>query len=43
MPRKEVIELNMSVDAALKYIISMGVVVPEKAKSSVEYLQARNS
>jgi uncharacterized membrane protein len=28
MPRKDVIELDMSVDAALKYIISMGVVVP---------------
>ena len=30
MPKKDVIELNMSVDAALKYIISMGVVSPEK-------------
>jgi uncharacterized membrane protein len=28
MPRSEVIELQMSVDTALKYIISMGVVVP---------------
>jgi len=28
MPRSEVIELDMSVDDALKYIISMGVVVP---------------
>jgi uncharacterized membrane protein len=28
VPRKEVIELDMSVDAALKYIISMGVVAP---------------
>lgn len=28
MPRAEVIELNMSVDEALKYIISMGVVTP---------------
>jgi uncharacterized membrane protein len=27
-PRKDVIELDMSVDAALKYIISMGVVAP---------------
>jgi uncharacterized membrane protein len=26
--RKDVIELDMSVDAALKYIISMGVVAP---------------
>ena len=30
MPKKDVIELDMSVDAALKYIISMGVVGPEK-------------
>ncbi|MEO8838971.1 MAG: DUF502 domain-containing protein [Herbaspirillum sp.] len=30
MPRADVIELNMSVDAALKYIISMGVVAPEQ-------------
>ncbi len=29
VPRSEVIELSMSVDAALKYIISMGVVAPE--------------
>jgi uncharacterized membrane protein len=28
MPRADVIELDMSVDAALKYIISMGVVAP---------------
>ncbi len=28
MPKSEVIELNMSVDEALKYIISMGVVAP---------------
>ena len=30
MPRSDVIELDMSVDAALKYIISMGVVAPPK-------------
>ncbi len=29
VPRTEVIELSMSVDAALKYVISMGVVAPE--------------
>lgn len=29
VPRGDVVELNMSVDAALKYIISMGVVSPE--------------
>jgi uncharacterized membrane protein len=28
MPRSEVVELDMSVDEALKYIISMGVVAP---------------
>ena len=28
MSRKEVVPLNMSVDAALKYIVSMGVVAP---------------
>jgi uncharacterized membrane protein len=28
LPRKDVIELDMSVDAALKYIVSMGVVAP---------------
>jgi len=32
VPRAEVVELNMSVDAALKYIISMGVVSPELNK-----------
>jgi uncharacterized membrane protein len=29
MPKSDVIELDMSVDAALKYIISMGVVSPD--------------
>jgi uncharacterized membrane protein len=28
MPRNEVLPLEMSVDAALKYIVSMGVVAP---------------
>ena len=28
MPKNEVIELDMAVDEALKYIISMGVVAP---------------
>ncbi len=28
MPSREVIELEMTVDEALKYIISMGVVAP---------------
>ena len=35
MPKKDVIELNMSVDAALKYIISMGVVSPEIGRAHV--------
>ncbi|MFA9439022.1 DUF502 domain-containing protein [Uliginosibacterium sp. sgz301328] len=34
MRRDQVIELDMSVDAALKYIISMGVVVPEHHKQA---------
>jgi uncharacterized membrane protein len=29
MPRSDVVELEMSVDEALKYIISMGVVAPQ--------------
>ena len=29
LPRSEVVELNMEVDVALKYIISMGVVAPQ--------------
>ncbi|MBC7415022.1 MAG: DUF502 domain-containing protein [Herminiimonas sp.] len=29
VPRADTIELNMSVDAALKYIVSMGVVAPD--------------
>ena len=31
MPKKDVIELDMSVEAALKYIVSMGVVGPYKS------------
>jgi len=34
MARKDVIELDMSVDAALKYIISMGVVAPNDARKA---------
>jgi uncharacterized membrane protein len=29
MPREQIIELSMSVDEALKYVVSMGVVAPE--------------
>ena len=32
MPKEDVIELKMSVDEALKYIVSMGVVAPEPAR-----------
>jgi uncharacterized membrane protein len=32
VPRAEVVELDMTVDAALKYIVSMGVVAPEQAR-----------
>ncbi len=33
MPRDDVIELDMSVDEALKYIISMGVVAPPSRRA----------
>jgi uncharacterized membrane protein len=32
MPKSDVIELDLSVDEALKYIISMGVATPVKQK-----------
>lgn len=35
MPKSEVIELDMSVDQALKYIISMGVVGPSEAPPKI--------
>lgn len=35
VPRAEVIDLQMSVDAALKYIVSMGVVAPVPAATPV--------
>jgi len=38
MPRSEVIELDMNVDEALKYIISMGVVAPP-ARSNLPHNQ----
>lgn len=34
LPRAEVIELEMSVDTALKYVISMGVVAPQLRQSA---------
>ena len=41
LPRSDVIELDMSVDAALKYIISMGVVVPDAGAASLAPPPAR--
>ncbi|QJD91058.1 DUF502 domain-containing protein [Duganella dendranthematis] len=35
MAKKDVVELDMSVDAALKYIVSMGVVAPEDAPRTI--------
>lgn len=35
LPRKDAIELDMSVDEALKYIISMGVVAPPTSRARV--------
>ena len=34
LPRKDAIELDMSVDEALKYIISMGVVAPPPSRTA---------
>ena len=34
VPRADVIVLDMSVDEALKYVISMGVVAPTNVKSA---------
>jgi uncharacterized membrane protein len=36
LARKDVVELDMSVDAALKYIVSMGVVAPENVPQAIE-------
>jgi len=36
MARKDVVELSMSVDEALKFIISMGSVAPTEAKKPEE-------
>ena len=35
MARKDVVELDMTVDAALKYIVSMGVVAPEDVPQAI--------
>ena len=39
MPKSEVIELEMSVDEALKYIISMGTVTPKDSRQQDLYIQ----
>ncbi len=36
VPRAETIELNMSVDAALKYVVSMGVVAPHERGAAAD-------
>jgi len=40
MPRADAIELDMSVDEALKYIVSMGVVAPEHVVAASKNLKA---
>jgi uncharacterized membrane protein len=40
MPRTDTIELDMTVDEALKYIVSMGVVAPENALQTSKNLKA---
>ena len=36
LAKKDVVELDMSVDAALKYIVSMGVVAPEDVPQAIQ-------
>ena len=43
MPRSEVIELDMSVDDALKYIISMGVVAPPARNGGSHTLETNDN
>jgi uncharacterized membrane protein len=43
MARKDVLELQMSVDAALKYVVSMGVVVPPIASAQSAIFDARSN
>jgi len=42
MPRADVLQLRMSVDEALKYVISMGVVAPGDAAAALAAPAARN-
>ncbi len=43
VPRSSVIELDMSVDEALKYIISMGVAVPGRNSKAASAAQPKPS
>lgn len=43
VPRKEVIELDMSVDEGLKMLLSVGVVVPEHRKNTLINQQTRRA
>jgi uncharacterized membrane protein len=40
VPRDQVVELDMSVDAAMKMIITCGVVVPNEAVAKIEVTTA---
>ncbi|HXA45997.1 MAG TPA: DUF502 domain-containing protein, partial [Burkholderiaceae bacterium] len=42
VPRAQTIELDMSVDEALKYIVSMGVVAPEAVSKKVKLEVTQN-
>jgi uncharacterized membrane protein len=43
MPRADVVELDMNVDDALKYIISMGVVAPDNGNGTTRALPMSNA
>ena len=43
VPRSEVIELDMNVEEALKYIVSMGTVAPLSTASGVRPTQLSNT
>jgi len=41
VPREQTVELDMSVDAALKYIVSMGVVAPDSTNKKMDQIPAK--
>jgi uncharacterized membrane protein len=43
MPKADTIELDMSVDEALKYIVSMGVVAPPDAAHATAPVKAASN